>query len=289
MQRLFELVDPQQLAMMAVGYLPRLLAALAVLFVFWLLLKATRPALRAVFRRADFAEPLIRLLVDNVYRYTVLLFALVMAARQVGIDMGAALTGIGVAGIALGFAAQDSLANTIAGFMIFWDKPFHVGDFVTTQGEYGEVVNITMRTTRIRTRENTYLVIPNKEIIDEPLINHSMFGETRINVPVGIAYKEDIREARRVLLDAIEGIDGVEEEPPPAVVVRELGDSSVNLELRVWIRDSSQERPIFFVVLEAAKLALDAAGIQIPFPHLQLFVDEVEERVWERAQRLRAG
>jgi len=129
-------------------------------------------------------------------------------------------------------------------------------------------------------------VIPNKQIIGDMLINHSLYGEVRVNVPVGIAYKERIDEARRVLLPAASGVPGVLTTPPPEVVPLALGASSVDLQIRVWIDDPALERRIFFQVLEASKVALDDAGIQIPFPHLQLFIDDVSERVWAGAARL---
>jgi small conductance mechanosensitive channel len=196
----------------------------------------------------------------------------------------AALAGISVAGIAVGLAAQDSLSNMIAGFQIFWDKPFVVGDHVTVMDKYGRVVDITMRTTRIRTQQNTYVVIPNKHIIDSVLVNHTKHGETRVEVEIGIAYKESIAEARRVLLEAVSKIDGVLADPAPDVVVTGTGSSSVDLRVRLWINDAHIERRTYFRAMEASKLALDAAGIQIPFPHLQLFVDSVEERVWKRME-----
>lgn len=266
---------------------PRVLAAIVVLILFWVGLKLTRPALRAALGHARFAPALIGLLVDGLYKGVVVVLACVMAASQLGINVAAALAGLGVVGIAVGFAAQETIANMIAGFLIFWDRPFKVGDFITTEEKYGEVREITLRTTRIRTMENTYVVIPNKQIIGDMLINHSLYGEVRVNVPVGIAYKERIDEARRVLLPAASGVPGVLTTPPPEVVPLALGASSVDLQIRVWIDDPALERRIFFQVLEASKVALDEAGIQIPFPHLQLFVDHVSDRVWSGAARLR--
>ncbi|MFH1279128.1 MAG: mechanosensitive ion channel family protein [Candidatus Eisenbacteria bacterium] len=272
-----------------VAFLPRLIVALFVLFAFWVGYRVIRRPLRAILGRSGMAAPLVHLLVDNVVRFSLLAFALVMAASQVGINVGAALAGIGVAGIAIGFAAQDSLSNTIAGFMIFWDKPFAVHDWVEVGGEFGQVTEITLRSTRIRTMKNTYVVIPNKNIIDQVLTNHTKHGETRIDVPIGIAYKEFIPEARRVLLEAVKGVEGPLANPAPDVVVIALGGSSVDLLVRVWTDDSRDEARLFSATLEACKLALDEAGIQIPYPHLQLFVDNVEERVWEKAARLGRG
>jgi small conductance mechanosensitive channel len=279
----------EEVLSIAAAILPKLAAAILVFLAFLVLLRVVQPALRAVLRRANFAPALIHLLVDGVVRGTVLIIGLVMAASQLGINIAAALAGLGVLGIAVGFAAQETIANMIAGFLIFWDRPFKVGDWVTTQDRYGEVRDITLRTTRIRTLDNTYVVIPNKQVIGELLVNHSMYGETRVNVPIGIAYKESISEARAVMLEAVAGIEGVLREPAPSVVAAGLGDSSVDLTVRVWIAQAVDEVPVRFRVVEACKVALDKAGIEIPFPHLQLFVDDVTDRVWQGLRNGRSG
>lgn len=282
MSSLIERVDMIQLLTRVVEYLPKVFAALVVLVLFWLIYRMTRLPLSGLLERAGLHRTLVNLLVTNLYRATVLVFAVVMAADQIGVNVGAALAGLGVVGIAVGFAAQDSIANVFAGIMIFMDKPFEVGHWITVVDQYGEVNDITMRSTRIRTKRNTYVVIPNKTIIDEVLVNHSQKGVTRVDVPIGIAYKESILGARQVMLASVRGLDGVLTDPPPDVVVAELGDSSVNLNLRVWIERATDEEPVFFCVLEAAKLALDEAGIEIPFPHLQLFLENIEDRVWQK-------
>jgi len=286
MDSIQELIDVKELMTTVVAFVPKLGAALLVLLVFWLIFRFSRPALRSVLKRAEFHDALTHLMVDNLYRYAVLIVGLVMAADQLGINVAAALAGIGVAGIALGFAAQDSVANVISGILIFWDKPFVVGDWIRTEGNYGKVAEITLRSTRIRTNRNTYVVIPNKTVIDAVLENYSKHGELRIDVPVGIAYKEDIRQSREVLLDAVRSLPDVMKQPEPDVVVQSLGDSSVNLLVRVWVEQADALPRGTVAVVEASKLALDAAGIQIPFPHLQLFVDDVEERVIKKAAQL---
>jgi small conductance mechanosensitive channel len=263
--------------------LPAVLAALVVVAAFWFVFRATRGALARALQRAGLHQAIVSMLVDRVYRLAVVTFGLVMAADQLGINVRAALAGLGVAGIAIGFAAQDSLANIIAGFLIFIDKPFEVDDWVTVADKYGAVTNITMRSTRIRTTRNTYVVIPNRTIIDTVLVNHSKHGETRVDVPIGIAYKENIGRAREVVLEAVRSIEGVLPAPAPDLVVTELGASSVNMDVRVWIGQAAQEKPVYFRVMEASKLALDAAGIEIPYHHLQLFLENVDERVWRQA------
>jgi len=276
----------EALWLMLIAFMPKLLAAVLILLAFWVIYKVLARPLRALLERSAMDNTLVRLLVDSIFRFLLIFVAVVMAAGQIGINVGAALAGLGVAGIAVGFAAQDSLANTISGFMIFWDKPFLVGDWITVGEQYGKVADITLRTTRIRTPQNTYVVIPNKNIIDEVLVNHSKHGEMRLDLPLGIAYKENVPRAREVLLEAVKDMPHVVSRPAPDVVVDELGDSSVNLLVRVWIANANDEMEVRYSVPEACKLALDAAGIEIPFPHLQLFVDEVRDKAVESLSRV---
>jgi len=286
MEKIWNLLDVDYIVTRVVAFLPDLLAAVFILFVFWLGYRISRKPLRLILQKAGLHENLIKLLVENIYKSVVVFFSIVTAGGQIGLNIGAMLAGFGVAGIAIGFAAQDSLANTIAGFMIFWDKPFEVGDWITLADQYGQASSITLRSTRIRTLNNTYVVIPNKRVIDEMLINHSKHGATRIEIPVGIAYKENIPEAKEVILKKMAEIEGILKDPAPDVVVTQLGASSVDMIVRVWIGDAKDEKPIFFKVMEECKLALDAAGIEIPYHHLQLFIENVEDRVWEKALQL---
>jgi small conductance mechanosensitive channel len=284
----FAQFEPQVLLTTLLDLIPDVLAALVVLAALYVVFRLSRQPLRMVFRRAGMHDKLVELLVDSIYRYALLAVALVMAASQLGINVGAAIAGLGVAGIAVGFAAQDSLANVISGIIIFLDKPFIVGDWITVEDEYGKVTNITLRSTRIRTPRNSYVVIPNKRIIDTVLENHSKHGRLRVDVPVGIAYKEDIGDARRVILEAVSNLDGVLDDPASEVVVQSLGNSSVDLKVQVWIGSADRRRQTHFSVVEATKRALDEAGIEIPFPHLQLFLDTVDDRVWKGAKDLTA-
>lgn len=270
------------------AFLPSLLLAVLIIAAAFLVSRAVRTVARKALERANFNEVLIGLLVDTVLHYAIVILGLVMALSQMGVNVGAALAGIGVVGIAVGFAAQDSVANIISGFLIFWDKPFEVGDWIETEGHYGKVSDITLRTTRIRTAGNTFVVIPNKRIIDEVLENYSKHGQVRVDAIVGIAYKEDVAAARETLLAAVSDMDDVLDDPAPDVVVGELGGSSVNLKVRAWVESADARRRVFFRLNEIAKSALDEADIEIPFPHLQLIVDTVEDRVWEGASALTA-
>ena len=285
MDALWNRLNVEALLTRLITWLPSLFAALTLLLVFWIVYRATRPALHGVLVRAHFDRALVDMLL-SVFRFALLVFAVIMAASQLGINVGAALAGLGVVGLTIGFAAKDSLGNIMAGFLIFWDKPFHVNDWITLDDKYGQVCEITMRTTRLRTLNNTWVIVPNEAVINRTLVNHSTKGNVRLQVPVGIAYKESIDSAREAILRAVKRIEKVLGDPAPGVVVAALGDSSVDLIVHAWIADAGDEKPTHFKIVEAAKKALDEAGIEIPFPHLQLFVENVEDRVWEDAQRV---
>ncbi|MEQ8689213.1 MAG: mechanosensitive ion channel family protein [Pseudomonadales bacterium] len=278
-------VDVKQLTTQVIEFAPKLIAALLVLLAAWIIFRVVRKIFRAALKRVDFQPPLIDLLVDKILRYTVYIIAIIMSLDQLGVDVTTALAGVGVMGIAVGFAAQDAVSNVIAGILIFWDKPFQVGDWIETEEEYGQVTDITLRTTRIRTPRNTYVVIPNKRIIDEVLENFTKHGELRVDVPIGIAYSESIDEAREVLLRAVSAMDVILSDPEPGVVVDELGGSSVNLKIRAWIDSADDARSTYFKISETGKVALDDAGIEIPFPHLQLHVDKVDEAIWQQVKQ----
>jgi len=289
MENFWNYLNIDDLITKMVFYTPRILVAIFIMLAFWIAYRVMLRPLRAALSRTGLHKKLIDLLVSSVFRYTMIVFGLVMSLSQLGVNVGAAIAGLGVVGIAVGLAAQDTLANTIAGFTVFWDKPFVVGDYITVAGEYGCVTDITLRSTRIRTPRNSYVVIPNKRIIDEVLDNDSKHGELRLDLPIGIAYKEDTYAAREILLQAMESVEGVMNNPTPHVVVEGCGASSVDLSLRIWIKDAAQRQPIYYEAMEASKRALDTAGIQIPFPHLQLFLDDIEPRVVEKLDMLVPG
>lgn len=286
MDMISRLVDVEKVLQRVLAFLPSLVAAVLIMAAFLVLFRLSRRPLAALLARAGLHEKLVQLLVESLYRYALMAIGLVMAAAQVGINVATAVAGLGVVGIAVGFAAQDTLANLIAGIVVFIDKPFIVGDWITVADQFGKVADITLRSTRIRTPQNSYVVIPNKQIIDVVLENHTKHGELRVDVPVGIAYKETVAQAREVILTAVQDISGVLADPAPDVVAEALGDSSVNLVVRVWIEHAGDRQATHFAVVETCKVALDAAGIQIPFPHLQLFVDTVEDRVWRRLESI---
>ncbi|HET6361497.1 MAG TPA: mechanosensitive ion channel family protein [Gemmatimonadota bacterium] len=250
-------------ALIAIGVLAAFLAA-------YLLV---RTAIRPVFDRSHLEEDA-RNLLETLAKYTILGFGLILALDQLGLNVTSLIAGLGVAGLALGFAAKDTLANFIAGVTILWDRPFRVGDRVEADGEFGQVKKITLRSTRIHTGDNKVVIIPNQNIVNSKIINHTMQASLRMVIPFGIAYEADIAQAREVVLAVVKGDDRVRERPPPEVAVIELAASSVNMELRLWLKNPHHEGPILSEYLEKVKLALDAAGIAIPYPQLAVRIEQ---------------
>jgi small conductance mechanosensitive channel len=195
---------------------------------------------------------------------------------QLGVPITPLVAGIGFAGIAVGLAARDSLENFISGITILIDRPFRVGDFIEISGQFGKVHEITLRSTRIQTVRNQIIVMPNSQMITQQLINHTMQNTLRVDIPFGIAYKEFPQEARDVVVELAADDDRILSRPEPTAVVTEIADSSVNMALRFYLRDPSEEIPMRWEYTEKVREALREADIEIPFPHRQLFLDEAK-------------
>ncbi|RTR30791.1 mechanosensitive ion channel family protein [Deinococcus radiophilus] len=218
------------------------------------------------------------LLLNNVARILWVTLGIYMIFAQFGINLLPILGGLGVVGLAVGFAAQDILANFISGITMLLDRPFRIGDWIRTADREGQVTGLTLRTTRIRTRDNEYISIPNKELAGSVVTNLSQCGPLRVSLVVGVAYKTDVERARAVLLNAISNQPDILHERPIQILVHDLSASSVDLLIRFWVSpDHISTYPVITMqVRERAKAALQAAGIEIPFPHLQLHIDSAE-------------
>jgi len=219
-------------------------------------------------------------LVRNVLAVVLITFGMTTVLSQFGINVLSVITTLGVVGIAVGFAAQETLSNFIAGITLLIERPFRIGEWVEINGKTGRVEEITLRTTRLVTRNNVTVSIPNAAVASGDITNLSAGGPLRVQIPVGIAYKESAKAARDVMLPVLETHEKVMKSPgrTPQIWLKDLGDSSVNLSLLYWIApsDIATQPKISAEVLEACKEALDTAGIEIPFPHLQLFIDDAK-------------
>lgn len=264
---------------LASSFVPNLLSAIFVGLVFYLLFRGVRSVSQRVLRRSRQVNAGLEALLLRTLNVIGLAFIFVLVLSQIGVNVAALVAGLGIAGIALGFAAKDTLENFISGVTILLDSPFGIGDWVEVESTYGQVIELTLRSTRIRTLENRILVVPNVLMINQSLENRSALGRPdglRVDIPFGIAYKEFPAEARSVVLRLTEGDDRLRDDVGPDVVVTGLNDSSVDMVLRVWVKDPGKEVPVRFDYVERVREALREADIEIPFPHLQLFIDEAE-------------
>lgn len=262
----------KELAYTVVGFIPRLIGTIIFLIVFYLIYRGIRRVVMGNMA-ADEVDSSISNLLGAMIKWLVMGFGIVIACNQLGIPIVAMLTGVSLVGLAVGFAAQETLANFIAGIVIFLDKPFHIGDFIEIDGTFGQVKRVTFRATRVLSGDGDMHIFPNTHILSSHVVNHTTNPLNRVSVQVGIAYKESIDDARRVLLNLVKEDSRIVKEPAPEVVVSALADSSVNLSLRVWLADETLAGKIRGEYLEKAKNALDAARIEIPFPHMQVVLD----------------
>ena len=257
-------------------FLERGLQALAAFLLLYIIYRLLSTTLFRVLDRSESIEPGLQSVLLKTFRVVTLVFIGTIVLDQLGLNVAVLIGGLSIAGIIAGFAARDSLENFISGVTILVDRPFRVGDYIEIEDEYGQVDEITLRSTRIRTVQNEIIILPNAQMITQRVVNHTKRNVLRIDIEFGIAYKEYPEEARQVLLPLTEDDDRVFSEPAPSVVVTGMNDSSVDMALRFYIRDPSQEVPIRWEYTEKVREALREADIEIPFPHRQLFLDEAK-------------
>jgi small-conductance mechanosensitive channel len=176
----------------------------------------------------------------------------------------------GVLGIALGFASQTSVSNIISGLFLLSEKPFVVGDIVAVAGITGEVLSVDMLSIKIRTFDNKLVRIPNETIIKAELTNMTRFPIRRVDLEVGVAYKENLARVREVMLDVAHNNPLCLEEPEPLVLMQGYGTSSIDMLFAVWALKSDW-RNVKNQLFEQIKERFDKEGIEIPFPHLSLY------------------
>jgi small-conductance mechanosensitive channel len=245
--------------------------------------------------REDELAPVITLLV-RLGRVSAGLVALIIGLSQFGVNVSAFAAALGLGGLAISLAAKDTIADAIAGFIILVDRPFRIGDRIEIQevGTWGDVTDIGLRTTRIRTRDNRMVIVPNSVIGANQVINYTYPDPRyRIETHVGIAYGTDIETARRVIVDAVCRVEGVLPEKPVDALYNEMGDSAMVFRVRWWIESYVDTRRIVDRVHTALQHALDAAGIESPYPtqtlNVQVEPGEAEQRAQAKDRSERAG
>jgi small conductance mechanosensitive channel len=240
-----------------------------ILLAFYIFYRIVRSVLTKLIEKFELEKTIVNFLFLGI-KYVLMIFAMVTALDQIGVNIASLIAGLGIAGIAIGFAAKDTLSNIVAGIFIFWDRPFYIGDLVEIEGEYGEVQNITLRTTRIVTPDGRLISIPNQKIAENKITSYTMFPHLRLDIAVTIGVEESIENARQVLLGLVKGDDRFLKDKDPVVLVKELGDYYIALELRVWLDDTKTHIPIRAELREKVFNAFNAAGIDMPFEKVEI-------------------
>jgi small conductance mechanosensitive channel len=269
LEELGKYVNYEALAAQAVLITKNAVKAGLILLAFYILYRILKSVLTRIIERFRLEKTVVNFLM-MLLRYTVLIFGAVTALDQIGVNIASLVAGLGIAGIAIGFAAKDTLSNIVAGIFIFWDRPFYIGDLVEIEGEYGVVQDITLRTTRIVTPDGRMVSIPNQKIAENKIISYTMFPHLRLDIAVTIGVNEPIEPARRELLKLVRGDERFLKETPPEVLVTELGDYFTTLELRVWLDDTTKHIPTRAELREKIKNAFDAAEIEMPFEKIEI-------------------
>ena len=213
--------------------------------------------------------------IGSIIKTVLLLFVVIAALDQLGVNTTSLIALIGAAGLAIGLALQGSLQNLASGVMLIVFRPFKDGDFVEAGGAMGVVEEIGIFTTKMRTGDNKEVIVPNGQIFGGIITNYSKRDTRRVDMVFGIGYGDDIRKAKEIISGIIAADERILKDPEPLIAVGELADSSVNFNVRPWVK-SSDYWGVYFDLNEKIKNAFDDNGISIPFPQMDVYLQKTE-------------
>ena len=220
------------------------------------------------------SSPHYGLLIRKLVGYAATIIIIISVLSDLGFKLAPLLSAAGIAGIAVGFAAQTTLSNFISGLFLLTEKPFLVGDVITVGTTTGIVISIDLMAVKLRTFDNKFVRLPSSQLIQNELTNITRFPIRRLDVNVGVAYKEDIRRVRQILGEVADRNPYCLDEPAPIIIFQQYGESSLDFMLGVWC-----SRQDFLAlknsIMQEVKERFDAEGIEIPFPHRTLYTGDV--------------
>ncbi|WP_227711998.1 mechanosensitive ion channel family protein [Sneathiella sp. P13V-1] len=208
----------------------------------------------------------------SLTKMTILIITLLLVLAQFGVQTASLIAVLGAAGLAIGLALQGTLSNVAGGVMLLFFRPIRVGDFVEVAGHAGTVKAVNLFTTEMATGDNIQIILPNATVWGSAIKNFSFHDTRRVDFLMGISYNDDINKAMEVLRRLVEADERSLKDPAPVVVVSELGDSSVNITVRVWCK-SGDYWGVKFDLTKAFKEEFDKEKISIPYPHVQMVKD----------------
>lgn len=239
-------------------------AVLILIIGLWLSGRAKVWTIRAL-GKAPALDDMLRGFFGSIVRYLVLIVVVLAVLSQFGIETTSLIAVLGTAGLAIGLALQGTLSNIAAGVMLLIFRPFKIGHFVEIGGISGTVRELTLFTTELATPDNVQIIVPNSSVWGQPLKNYSAHATRRVDFSFGISYSDDINKAFDVIRAVLAADTRIHKDPDAVIVVGNLGDSSVDITVRVW-SNAADYWGVKFDITKQVKEALDASGISIPFP-----------------------
>jgi small-conductance mechanosensitive channel len=221
-------------------------------------------------------SPQTSMLIKKAVNYTGYFFVLVAVLQQLGLKLTALLGAAGVVGIAVGFASQTSMSNLISGIFLISEKPFKVGDVIRIGDTVGIVLSIDLLSVKVRKFDNQFVRIPNQQIIGTQLTTITRFPIRRMDIKLGVAYREDLKRVQEVLMDLARKNPFCLDEPEPLIVFTDFGDSAIEILYALWFEGSDYLK-LKNSIMIGIKETFDREGIEIPFPHRTIYTGSVTE------------
>jgi small conductance mechanosensitive channel len=248
----------------------KVIAAVIILIVGRIAAGALRTLVRRLLHKSRMDETLISFTV-RLTHITVMVFVILAALAQLGIQTTSFIAVIGAAGLAIGLALQGSLANFAAGFLLIVFKPFKLGDYIEAGGVAGTVEAIGIFNTELTSPDNKKIIVPNAKVTADSITNYSAKDRRRIDMITAVSYGDDLNKVRKTLEGILSEDERILKEPAPTIGVLELADSSVNFAVRPWVKTADYWN-VFFALQETIKKRFDAEGITIPFPQQDIHI-----------------
>ena len=251
----------------------RVVLAVLALLVGIQLIRLIRHVLKKALKRSKIDESATRF-IDSFVKYALYFVLVLTIASSLGVDAASIIAILGSASVAVGLALQGSLSNLAGGILILVLKPFSIGDYIVdSQGNEGVVDVIEVFYTRIHTADNKMIVLPNGTLANGHITNCTRCKERRIDIPVSVSYKTDIKEAKAVLMQVLNDEPAAIKDKDLMVYVDSLGESGINMNVRCWA-GTDEYWEVKWRLIENVKYALDDAGIEIPYPQMDVHINQ---------------
>ena len=254
-----------QLIVLITDYALDIVGALLLLIAGWVVAGWIEKHTGKVLKRIDRVDATLRSFVTNLVRYAILVLVMIAVFAQFGIQTTSIIAVLGAAGLAVGLALQGTLANIAAGVLLLFLRPFRVGESIDAGSIAGTVREIGLFSTELQTWDGIYLMVPNSQLASAAIQNYSRLPTRRLNLVIGISYTDNIDKALKVLSELLQNDERILDDPAHQVMVKELAESSVNINLRCWTNRENYWS-LRFDLTKQAKQRLDEYDISIPFP-----------------------